>query len=125
MILTLLKKKVIRDLQKEFSNAYPYLKLEFYKTYAGPVDPLRDRLTPSTLLEDAGLKEDGTIAIDGDLTVRQLEKKFKHDHGLLAQVSRRSGMLWLETTMTDSLTLEKQNEHGREISLTPNLPPTG
>jgi hypothetical protein len=31
-------------------------------------------------------------------------------------------MLWLETTMTDNWTLQKQNENGREVSITTRVP---
>jgi hypothetical protein len=31
-------------------------------------------------------------------------------------VFRKSGNLWLETTMTDDWTLQQQNDHGYEIS---------
>ena len=44
------------------------------------------------------------------------EKIFKDQFSLAVQVFRRSGNLWLETTMTDNWTLRQQNEHGREIS---------
>jgi hypothetical protein len=46
---------------------------------------------------------------------------------MVVQVSRKSGTLWLETTMTDSWTLGQQNEHGRELSTpaTKILPESG
>jgi len=50
------------------------------------------------------------------MKVIDLEKMFKNRFNLSAQVFRKSGNLWLETTMTDNWTLLQQNNHGREIS---------
>ena len=50
------------------------------------------------------------------MTVGELEKLFRERFGANIQVSRKSGTLWLETTMTDNWTLKQQNEHGRELS---------
>jgi hypothetical protein len=62
------------------------------------------------------------IKIEGDLVfsestkVRELENDLREGFHLNAQVFRRSGNIWLETTMTDKWTLKQQNEHGKEIS---------
>ncbi|MEI9910895.1 MAG: hypothetical protein WDO71_15215 [Bacteroidota bacterium] len=55
------------------------------------------------------------------MTVGQLEDIFQKQFGLQVQVSRRSGTLWLETTMTDNWTLKQQNDHGRELSEPANI----
>jgi hypothetical protein len=36
--------------------------------------------------------------------------------GVPVQILRKSGKIWLETTMTDHWTLLQQNQHGEEIS---------
>lgn len=109
--------KTIRELQQGFNAQYPFLKLEFYKVQeGGPAIAGRKHLDQSALLKAAGLKKAGRLAIKEEMTVGELEKAFEQ-LGLHVQVSRKSGILWLETTMTDSWTLRKQNEHGREISL--------
>ncbi len=121
MLLVISKEKTIRDVQMDFSNQFPFLKLEFYKRdNADPALPVKKHLSHSTTLRQAGLKESGVLDIQNEMTVVALEKKFFSDFGLDVQVLRKSGMLWLETTVTDKWALEKQNEHGREISLTPN-----
>ncbi|MGZ5220992.1 MAG: hypothetical protein ACXWC7_12970 [Chitinophagaceae bacterium] len=121
MLLVISKEKTIRDVQMDFTNQFPFLKLEFYKRdNADPAVPVKKHLPHSTTLRQAGLKESGVLDIQNEMTVVALEKKFYSDFGLDVQVLRKSGMLWLETTVTDKWALEKQNEHGREISLTPN-----
>ena len=62
-----------------------------------------------------GIKED-IIEIEERMKVSELEKLFKDKFKLAVQVFRKSGNLWLETTMTDNWSLLQQNNHGREIS---------
>ena len=50
------------------------------------------------------------------MTVGELENIFKDQFGANVQVSRKSGSLWLETTLTDKWTLLQQNEQGKELS---------
>ncbi len=63
---------------------------------------------------------EGELEIDGTMTVNMLESKLFEQFGLSVQVSRKSGNLWLETSLTNHWTLKEQNDHGREIS--PNPP---
>lgn len=117
MTLTILKNKTIQEVQQEFNRKYPFLRLDFYRPVNDAFIPLKRHLVHSTLLQSAGLKNDGELAIRDEMTVGELEKSFLNQFGLNVQVSRKSGILWLETTMTDKWSLQKQNEHGREISL--------
>ena len=122
MLLEISKDKTIHDIQQDFNLRFPFLKLEFYK----PADPAvaKKHLPQYTLLSAAGLKDGNAIMeVVNDMTVAELEKKFRNEYGLDVQVSRKSGLLWLETTMTDNWSLEKQNEHGKEISITPKVYP--
>ena len=126
MMLDINGDKTIREVQQRFNAQYPFLKLEFYKVQdSSPAIAGRKRLDHSARLKAAGLKKAGRFAIKEEMTVGELENAFEQ-FGLQVQVSRKSGILWLETTMTDRWTLRKQNEHGREISLSsPGLSVTG
>lgn len=118
MFLFLSKDKTIHEVQQYFSSRFPFLKLEFYKTdQADPALTIRKHLSHTLTLKAAGLKDDGLINVHNELKVADLEKILLKKFGLNAQVSRRSGIMWLETTMTDTWSLHKQNEHGREITL--------
>jgi hypothetical protein len=116
MKLDILKLKTIQNLREDFNQRYPFLKLEFYKV-ANIIHSVgtKDHLSHSTLLRSAGLKKEGHIEINDDITVGELERIFLEQFGLAAQVSRNSGGIWLETTMTDTWTLRKQNDYGKEI----------
>ncbi len=117
MFLFLSLNMPIEELQRSFSSRYPFLKLEFYKSgHASQDTVVKKHLQHSLNLQVAGLKKDSVVNIHDDLKVSDLESVLR-DLGLNAQVSRRSGAMWLETTMTDNWSLRKQNEHGREITL--------
>jgi hypothetical protein len=117
MMMKLIKNKTINDVENEFSDAYPFLRVNFYRYVQGQLgSAVRQRLHKSTNLAKAGMLREGIIEISDTMTVRQLEHKLSHDFGLAVQVSRKSGNVWLETTISDYWTLKQQNEHGRELS---------
>jgi len=117
MNIQIRKSKVIGEVQKDFTNAYPFLKLEFYRNTTGRPGPtIRQNLIKSVLLNEAGNQKEGDLEITDSMTVGQLEQAFYDKFGMMVQVSRKSGSIWLETTMTDNWTLKQQNEHGRELS---------
>ncbi|MFI5156911.1 MAG: hypothetical protein ACHQEM_12035, partial [Chitinophagales bacterium] len=90
------EEKSILDVQNQFKGVYPFLNLEFYKTQE--TDPqliVRRHLAPSTLLKIAGLKNPGSLEIGNGMTVAQIEKALREKFGLVAQVTRQSGTVWL------------------------------
>jgi hypothetical protein len=118
MFLHIAINRSIGDIQKEFNLLFPFLRLEFYRAdESNLVNPKRF-LPEKYMLQYAGHSpKEGDICVYGDMTVSQLEQEFLSLFGLGVQVKRKSGNLWLETTMTDNWTLKKQNEHGKEISV--------
>ncbi|MDP4261474.1 MAG: hypothetical protein Q8941_02975 [Bacteroidota bacterium] len=114
MILHISRNKTLSETQEEFNKAYPFLRIEFYRN----TEPgfARRHLKGSMPMIAAGLRRDGELEINDSMTVGQLEDTLLLEFGLHAQVSRQSGTLWLETTMTDNWTLKQQNDHGRELS---------
>jgi hypothetical protein len=114
MKLHISQSKVISEVQQDFNEAYPFLKIEFYKN----TEPgfARRHLVNSMTIKAAGLIRSGELDINDAMKVGYLENILRERFGLHVQVSRRSGTLWLETTMTDSWTLKQQNDHGRELS---------
>jgi hypothetical protein len=119
MILHILQDRTLKEAQDEFSSAYPFLRIEFYRSNGPGI--ARRHLKNSMMLAAAGLKGTGEIELNDLMTVGQLEDIFQKQFGLQVQVSRRSGTLWLETTMTDNWTLKQQNDHGRELSEPANI----
>ncbi len=120
MTIQLSENRLISDVQDAFSAGYPYLKLEFYyMQLTDPELPIRKHLPQFLSLRAAGLRDAGSIELNDEMTVEEVEALFQSRFGLNAQVSRRSGMVWLETTMTDKWTLKKQNDQGRDLSFVP------
>lgn len=116
MILHILKHRSIQDIQKDFEREFPFLKLIIYprrkKTFTGNN---RIALSAQTILEAAGILKEGQLEIPQTMTVAQLENCFT-EFGLELHVCRKSGVLWLETIMTNTWTLKNQDCHGRELS---------
>ncbi len=118
MKLRIAPNRLISEVQQDFNNAFPFLKIEFFqKRMAQPAYTLQQILPrDKRVVEGQTALTDGDIEISSAMTVKDLEKIFRDQFSLGVQVFRRSGNLWLETTMTDGWTLELQNQHGKEIS---------
>jgi hypothetical protein len=118
--LAIFADRKISEVQQDFTGAFPYLKIEFFKNGEVRKDryPASQRIANSRLLREAWIrrKEESEIDINDLMSVSDLENAFMDRFGLSIQVFRRSGNLWLETTMTDNWTLKQQNDHGKEIS---------
>jgi hypothetical protein len=69
-----------------------------------------------TLGECRTIHDSGTLTITPQMTVANLEQGFADVYGLSVQVFRKSGKVWLETTVTDNWTLEEQNRQGEALS---------
>lgn len=118
--------RFIHEIQKEFNNGFPFLKLEFFSKRAITHSDYSasQRIPSSRKIGDIQLKMlEGIMRIEGDMKVIDVERRLKDEFGLAAQVFRKSGNLWLETTMSDNWTLNQQNNHGREISTTVEIKP--
>ena len=114
MIITDSKK--ISQVQNEFNDKFPYLKLEFYSKAHAEGEGSRDKEridSTKTVGEVRSIHNTGDLSINGHLKVSSLEQAFANDYGLNVQVFRRSGGIWLQTTSTDHWTLTEQNEHGK------------
>lgn len=104
------------DVKKDFTVCYPFLKIELYKkqlpdtAYKNQPIPLNRALIQQTQKE--GKTE---INIDENTTVAGLENQFK-EIGLMAEIFRKSGNVWVETLLTSNWTLQQQNAEGEEIS---------
>ena len=116
ILLNMSVKHHIGDLQLAFSKAYPFLKIEFYKESPAAKSSRKKYLDGSLPLTAAGLNGSGTMVISDSMTVYQLEKELRNNFGLNADAFRKSGIMWLEITMTGDWTLQHQNQQGKELS---------
>lgn len=111
--------RAVSEIQKEFARQFPFLKLEFFDM------PHRENeALPKSKIFSHDKKlgtcrkkhNEGVLNISPKNTVSGLENELWKNFGLSAQVFRKSGNLWIETSLTDSWTLEQQNREGYEMS---------
>lgn len=118
---------LIRGIQDEFHIRYPHLKLEFFKdphsTFEGC--PKKDKIDPDTPIDDIrDIHSAAWIDIGEYTTAAELEQQFAHRLGLSAQVFRKSGSVWLETTALDDRTLGELEAMGAQTHPAPEVPET-
>lgn len=108
-------KRTISEIQADFNKRFEYLKVEFFKKPhdVGEASPLSEMLpSDSTLAEWRTVHNEGDIIITPSSTVEDVESGFQETFGISAQIFRKSGEIWLETSATDKWTLKEQNEQG-------------
>lgn len=107
----------IAELQEAFSKVFPYLKLVFFtkphKAFKGSPAKfmIQDRSQQLGQLEKQ--TGDKALYLEPEMPVWQVERLFETEFGLHVQVFRKSGNTWLETSVTDNLSLEQQNAKGK------------
>jgi hypothetical protein len=120
MKIVIENKKKIFTIQKEFSSVFPFLKIEFFSRPHKVNESSQKRFMcrSDKTIEACSFKPkaEGKISITPDTTVSELEYELKKAYGLSVQVFRKSGNIWLETTVTDQWSLKKQNEVGKSLS---------
>ncbi|CAL1518880.1 hypothetical protein [Chitinophaga sp. MM2321] len=107
---------VVADIQEKFQTMYPYLKLAFFRKphTKGEPSPEEEKVSPDTPIEKIRMLHSfGWLDISYYRTAAAVEHDFAYIFGLSAQIFRKAGTLWLETTATDSWTLEELNNAGR------------
>ena len=109
----------VGDIKKIFANCYPFLKIELYKKPFNydHIGIKKEQLEPTANLNRFIHTSSGKPVIDisTDITVAELENQFENI-GLIAEVFRKSGNVWIESSLTDNWTLKQQNAEGEEIS---------
>lgn len=111
--------KTIKEIQNEFNDKFPYLKIEFYKVVhqEGEGSPNSIQWKPNTPIRLIRYNHNsGDLSINGHLKVGTLEQKIEKQFGLHAQVFYQSGEVWLQTIRTDNWTLTEQNERAKSFS---------
>lgn len=105
----------IADIQAEFNGHFPNLKIEFYSKEHHEGEGSAGKMIDAskTIGEVRTKHNEGDISINGHAKVSTLEEKFHDVFGLNVQVFRKSGDVWLQTTVTDEWTLSEQDHNAR------------
>jgi len=120
---------LLKEVQNEFSGAYPFLKIDFTRGKG------EKRLPPAGGVngqvqqgeQDGPAREKARellwdkFDVTDNMKVSELEVLLQYEFGLPAQVLRKSGNMWLETRMTQHWTLRQQNDHGLDIASITNF----
>ena len=117
-------RRKIFAVQKEFSQIFPYLKLEFYAKPHQSVGASSQKIMqhPAKKIgECRTTHQSGNITITPNMMVLDLEQSFSDVYGLTVRILRKSGKTWLKTTVTGRWTLEAQNQQGEELSNPNNI----
>lgn len=116
MKLFIEKESMVDDIKKLFCARYPYLKIEFYKKPFCNVSVKKEIIPVNIpLIQHAHQSSKAVINIGRNITVADLENYFSL-LGLKAEIFRKSGNVWVETSLTNNWTLDQQNKEGEEIS---------
>ena len=105
----------LREISEAFNAKFPYLKIKFFahSHEVGEASEVTDELDYSLKVNAVGsIQSPEQMSVDGHLKVSTLEQFFQEHFRISAQVFRRSGGVWLQTTATDHWTLAQQNQEG-------------
>jgi hypothetical protein len=119
MLLRIDQDTSIKEVQKQFNAWYPFLQIHFFKNWStdNKLSKKAERALPEWPISNLkNFKNPEYLPIDDKITVAELLKSFS-DIGLLAQVCRKSGNHWVETSLTSDWTLARQNEEAMLISV--------
>ncbi len=111
--------KAVHELIAEFNQVFPFLKIEFYSVSYLPSKLFsNDKLIrhSASIAQCRKSNQEGDLVLSPQQTVAQLEQELWTGFGLSAQVFRKSGSLWIETSLTDSWTLKQQNLEGEQMT---------
>jgi len=109
----------LREIQKVFSDFYPYLKIDFFrkshKKFEASAE--KDWIEPHTTVGNIKKTHvSGLLEIRPLNRVYEVEKEFLQHFGISVQILRREKKGWEQTAGLDNLTLKELNEWGRNSS---------
>ncbi|MBK6931025.1 MAG: hypothetical protein IPH12_09160 [Saprospirales bacterium] len=109
--------QTIAAVQEAFQEAYPYLKLVFFtkphRAFKGSPAKYLVQDREQKLGDIIKPLKEGALYLEPEMPTWQVERLFEEEFGLHVQVFRKSGNTWLETSVTDDLSLEQQNAKGK------------
>lgn len=104
--------QTVGDIQQAFSQAFPYLKIDFFKNLELNGIRITKKLEPPFTIFNP---TDVSIDLEGTRTISEVKKDFLNITGLVTRIFRKSGNVWIETSLTDDWTLSRQNTEGAQF----------
>jgi len=107
--------RTINDLQNEFRQEFPYLRIEFLKDtcLGGQGTREKTKLNNNEVVGNVRqIHNQGYIKRDNTLTVEGLEQTFLEVFGLHVSIFRKSFENWIQSDSSDASTLRELNLRG-------------
>lgn len=109
--------RIFEEIQKEFSDAYPYLKIEYVTSINSSGGKSLKKLCLCKKNCSKELCNGHTaIIVNDNTTVADLVNQFQEIFDLRVKVLRKANNLWLPVSLTDSWTVERQNSAGKQFN---------
>lgn len=107
----------IHDIQYELKRYFPFLRFEFNKIGKQVNENEKPvNLTPSLkIFNVTNLRERISIDFSGDKKLLELKNEFQKI-GLTVVIYRKSGNVWVKTSLTEDWSLQMQNTAGKNFS---------
>jgi hypothetical protein len=117
MELHVCKTTSLREVKRQFSTYFPFLKLEFfvYRHHTEETALHKKIYTGLYIDNTSEFFKEGSICFSFSTSIAEFEQKFQIELGLAAKVFRKSADTWIDTTQTAHLTLGRQNNMGASL----------
>lgn len=115
-VLLINSHQTINEVQRIFNDMFPFLRIEFFRSLNDSTLS-KEKLNVSNLTvgKIPRVKKFSKISFGSEMTVEQIEKFLRNEYGLIIQIFRKSGPIWLETTATNNWTLDRQNDEAKTL----------
>lgn len=116
MFLHVHDKRTLKELQDDFNLFYPYLRLEFFSRPHGSGAHSAEKHRLNSYMQVVAVRKshrNGAVEINDWHTVKEVEQMLQQEYQLPVQIYHYTKAGWIETTVTDDVTLKELNEQGR------------
>ena len=114
MFLQIADTMTIEEVQDRFTECFPFLKIEFYSLGHKRFEASDKRFQYPSQARIGDIRKIhffGALEIKSWYTAAKVEKQLKDLYGLHAQIFRsRTNGGWIQTSLSDELTLQEQND---------------
>lgn len=114
-LLELHPSDTIQEVQQKFRLHFSHLRPEFYKTlhHSDEGSPRKEQYLHNVTLGELMIPDHGfKISLDPEMPTGHFEQYLEKEFGLHIQIFRLQRGVWLQTTSSDQLSLQAQNQRG-------------
>lgn len=104
------------DFRKEFSSAFPFLKIELLRKSTNQEEKPGAKGITTLPANQLMSKTQVAFDINEATTVADLKSLFLEKLGIITLVYRKSGTMWIETSLTDDWSLGRQNLEAEQMN---------